>query len=197
MNYRSDDRARWLAAHILPLEPLVRGWLRRARLSGIEADDLLQEAYANIASLPSVEHISQPKAYLFRVVKSLILGHLRHAQVVAIESMAELGDLNLSIEEASPERILSGRQQLEQLVQAIDNLPAGCRRVFRLRKFEELSQKEIAARLQISESTVEKQLARALRLLLARVGNADASLTGAPKRPRGEPSSQSEQHEEA
>lgn len=180
-DYRSD-RARWLAAHILPLEPLVRAWLRRLKLTGLEADDLLQEAYANLAGLPSVEHITQPKPYLFRVVKSLILGHLRHAQVVAIESMAELGELNISVEEASPERIVSGRQQLEQLAQAIEHLPAGCRQVFRLRKFEDLSQRQIAMRLQISENTVEKQLSRALRLLLAHLGEEDRCVAAATDR---------------
>lgn len=114
------------------------------RPAGLEADDLIQEAYAKLASLPSVEHITQPKPYLFRVMKSLILAHVRHAQVVPTESMAELGDLNISMEEASPERILSGRQQLERIAQAIDRLPPGCREVFRLRKFEDLSQKELS-----------------------------------------------------
>ena len=122
----------------MPLEPFV------VRPAGLEADDLIQEAYAKLASLPSVEHITQPKPYLFRVMKSLILAHVRHAQVVPTESMAELGDLNISMEEASPERILSGRQQLERIAQAIDRLPPGCREVFRLRKFEDLSQKELS-----------------------------------------------------
>jgi RNA polymerase sigma factor (sigma-70 family) len=170
-------RGRWLATHILPLEPSIRAWLRRIRPSGLEADDLIQEAYAKLASLPSVNHITQPRPYLFRIIKSLILAHVRHAHVVAIESMAELGELNISLEETSPERILSGRQQLEHLAQAIQCLPPGCREVFRLRKFEDLSQREIAMRLKISENTVEKQLARALRLLLSQIaaGNQSAA----------------------
>jgi RNA polymerase sigma factor (sigma-70 family) len=162
-------RARWIATHILPLEPSIRAWLRRIRPAGLEADDLIQEAYARLASLPSVNHIAQPRPYLFRIIKSLILANVRHAQVVAIESMANLSELNISLEEASPERILSARQQLEHLAQAIECLPPGCREVFRLRKFEDLSQKEIAMQLKISENTVEKQLARALRLLLAQI----------------------------
>src|SRR5690348_7953440 len=133
----NTDRARWLATHILPLEPAVRAWLRRVRPREIEPDDLIQEAYAKLASLPSVDHIHQPKPYLFRIIKSLILENVRHAQVVTIESMAELGELNISMEETAPERILSGRQQLERLAMAIARLPEGCREVFRLRKFED------------------------------------------------------------
>jgi RNA polymerase sigma factor (sigma-70 family) len=162
----SNERATWLAANLMPHEPLLRSWLHRVKPAGLEADDLIQEAYAKVAELPSVAHITQPKPYLFQVVKSLILIHLRHAQVVPIETMAELSETSLSVDEASPERIYSGRQQLEQLMFAIEELPPGCRQVFELRKFEDLSQREIAAKLGISESTVEKQLARALRLLL-------------------------------
>jgi RNA polymerase sigma factor (sigma-70 family) len=175
-------RGRWLATHILPLEPSIRAWLRRIRPTGLEADDLIQEAYAKLASLPSVNHITQPRPYLFRIIKSLVLANVRHAQVVAIESMANLSELNISLEEASPERILSARQQLERLAQAIECLPRGCREVFRLRKFEDLSQREIAMRLTISENTVEKQLARALRLLLAQIAADNQSPTAPPDR---------------
>jgi RNA polymerase sigma factor (sigma-70 family) len=164
----SSERAQWLAANILPLEPLVRAWLWRVTPAGLEPDDVIQEAYTKIACLESTAHIIQPKPYFFRVVKSLILEYLRHSQVVAIESVAEVTELPISREEASPERIVSGRQQLERLFHLIEELPAGCREVFKLRKFEDLSQREIATRLRISENTVEKQLARALRLLLMR-----------------------------
>jgi DNA-directed RNA polymerase specialized sigma24 family protein len=54
--------------------------------------------------------------------------------------------------------------------------------VFRLRKFEDLSQREIAMRLKISENTVEKQLARALRLLLAQIAADDQSPAVSPDR---------------
>jgi RNA polymerase sigma-70 factor (ECF subfamily) len=59
------------------------------------------------------------------------------------------------------------RQELLQLEQAIAQLPEGCRAVLLLRKIELLSHQEIAQRLGIAISTVEKQHARALRLLRA------------------------------
>src|SRR6185369_15842135 len=57
------------------------------------------------------------------------------------------------------------RQELGQLEAAIAELPPGCRAVLLLRKVELLSHQEIADRLGIAVSTVEKQHARALRLL--------------------------------
>ena len=59
------------------------------------------------------------------------------------------------------------RQELKLLEEAITQLPEGCRNVLLLRKIEQLSHREIAERLSIAVSTVEKQHARALRLLRA------------------------------
>jgi RNA polymerase sigma-70 factor (ECF subfamily) len=59
------------------------------------------------------------------------------------------------------------RQELDLLEEAISQLPDGCRVVLLLRKIEQLSHREIADRLGIAVSTVEKQHARALRLLRA------------------------------
>jgi RNA polymerase sigma-70 factor (ECF subfamily) len=59
-------RWRWLADQILPHEAALRSWLRRKKDLPIEADDLVQEAYATLAELDSVEHIHNPKAYLFQ-----------------------------------------------------------------------------------------------------------------------------------
>ena len=59
------------------------------------------------------------------------------------------------------------RQELRMLEEAIAGLPEGCRNVLLLRKVELLSHREIAERLGIAVSTVEKQHVRALRLLRA------------------------------
>jgi len=57
------------------------------------------------------------------------------------------------------------KQEMELLEAAIADLPPGCRAVLLLRKVELLSHQQIAERLGIAVSTIEKQHARALRLL--------------------------------
>jgi len=59
------------------------------------------------------------------------------------------------------------RQEWSLLQTAIRDLPPGCRQVLLLRKVDQLSHQEISERLNIAISTVEKQPARALRLLRA------------------------------
>jgi RNA polymerase sigma-70 factor (ECF subfamily) len=48
---------------------------------------------------------------------------------------------------------------------AIDSLPPKCRAIFQLSRYEELTYKEIAIKLDISVKTVENQMGRALRIL--------------------------------
>jgi RNA polymerase sigma-70 factor (ECF subfamily) len=53
----------------------------------------------------------------------------------------------------------------QKLLQALENLPEQCRLIFHLSRVEELSQKDIAARLGLSVKTVETQVGRALKRL--------------------------------
>jgi RNA polymerase sigma factor (sigma-70 family) len=168
----SNERAHWIAKHILPLEPQLRGWLRRNGPKFLEADDLIQEAYAKLAMLASVSEIEQPKAYLYQIVKSLVTDEYRRGKIVSIESVAEISEFSPHDETGSPERILSGHQDLERLFRAINALPAPAKAVFVLKKFDELSQRDIAARLHISENMVEKRLSQALRAI---AGNMSSS----------------------
>jgi RNA polymerase sigma factor (sigma-70 family) len=150
----------------MPLEPQLRRWLKRAAPHGLEADDLIQEAYAKLASLTTVSNITHPKAYLYQTVKRLILDHIRRSKLVSIEAMAEVAYPDVLGEGFTPERILSGRQELQRLYQAIARLPAACRSVFLMRKFDDMPQKAIAAQLRVSENTIEKRMVRALRMIL-------------------------------
>jgi RNA polymerase sigma-70 factor (ECF subfamily) len=69
------------------------------------------------------------------------------------------------IEEISPVRWFSGGQILKRLAEAFDLLPDRCREVVWLRRVDELSQREVAMRLGISEKTVEKHVAKGMRLM--------------------------------
>jgi RNA polymerase sigma-70 factor (ECF subfamily) len=143
---------------------------------GIEVDDLIQEAYAKLASLPEDIRIAYPKAYLYQITKRLINDHIRHSTVISIEALAEAAQLSVLEAGFTPERILSGRQELDRLYQAIASLPDPCRAVFVMRKFDDMPQKVIAAELQISENMVEKRMSRALRIIMEYLQVGDRSV---------------------
>jgi RNA polymerase sigma-70 factor (ECF subfamily) len=54
---------------------------------------------------------------------------------------------------------------LRRLSRALDHLPPRCREVIWLRRVEGMSQREVADQLGITEKTVEKHLAKGMRLL--------------------------------
>lgn len=158
-------RAAWVAAQVMPHEPAVRRWLARSKVAPAEIDDLVQHAYCRIAELPTVEGIVDPGAYFFEVVRRALLGAMRRARVVSMETVAEIDALNVYAEDPSPERIVAARRELGEVLRLIDRLPDRCRRVFELRKIQGLSQREIAARLGITETVVENEVVRGLRLI--------------------------------
>ena len=165
----SADRKRivaWVGSHVLPHEGAVRAWLRRSRLPADEIDDLIQEAYCKLCDLEAVDHIPQPAAYFFRTVRNLLTDRLRRAQIVRIETVAEIDAFPGHAEELSPERIITARHELDRVRRLIRALPGRCRQVIELRKVHGLSQREIGRRLNISESVVENEGVKGMRLLL-------------------------------
>lgn len=171
MGLVSSQRAFWLGERIFPHEPELRAWLARRTLSGVEVDDVVQETYAILAGLERVDHILNPRTYMFEVAKSVILQALRKSRVVTLDALAEATDgLQLPSEAPSPERIAADRQELGRLAVLISDLPPRCREAFTLRKVHGLSQREVARRLGVSENTVEKHIGKALGILTAALG---------------------------
>lgn len=164
-----NDRQRlidWVAAEITPHEAAIRAWLTRAMVAPDDRDDLIQEAYCHITELPSFDHIERPAAFFFRIVRNLLISQLRHNRVVNIEAVSEIGAIAGMDEAPTPERIADGRREYHRVRQAIAELPERCRVIFELRKIEGLSQKDIARRLGITETIVENEGARGLRLII-------------------------------
>ncbi|MEQ1638596.1 MAG: RNA polymerase sigma factor [Methylococcales bacterium] len=120
------------------------------------AQDLGQETYLRLLSKAEISHDDNLKAYLFRIAERLAVDYLRKSRQVKNNSVA-LND-ELPCPKLLPDELAEIRQQCEQLIYAIELLPEKIRRVFLLRKIDELSYAEIALRLGISEKTVQRHL---------------------------------------
>ena len=159
------DLDRWFACEILPHEESLTRFLARAWPQHDEIHDLRQEIYARVYHAAASQRPHLPKSFLFATARHLMTDRLRRNRVVSIEAMGDLHDLNVLTDERSPDRWLDARQMLKRLAEALDRLPERCREVIWLRRVEDLPQKQIAARLGISEKTVEKQIAKGSRLI--------------------------------
>jgi len=167
----SDERAVWLGRHVLPHEPQLRAWLRRRNLGGLEIDDVIQETYTRLFQAESVAHIHDTRNYTFQVAGSVVIDHLRRMKVVPISSVPGLDYLEVGSEEPSPERQVIDRDELTRLAEMIARLPGKIRDVFTLRRVHGLSQKDVATRLGLAESTVEKHMARGFLIMSEQYGH--------------------------
>ncbi|MEJ2408791.1 MAG: sigma-70 family RNA polymerase sigma factor, partial [Novosphingobium sp.] len=159
----------WVGRHVLPHERDVRKWLRGA-FPAIDVDDVIQEAYCRISELECVDHIEDPRRYFFRTARNIVLEQMRRERVVRIEAASGLIEMeNGPVDEFSPERIVAGRSALRRVERLIEALPERARQVFFLRKIEGVSQREIAARLGLTENIVENEVARGLRRILSQM----------------------------
>ena len=166
----TEDRRKivaWVATHVMPHEGGVRSWLRRAGVSAEDIDDLVQEAYCRIAAVESVDRITRPDGYFFQIVRNLLFEQVRRARIVRIETVEEMDELDrVESGEPSPERVTAARRELARIQRLLDMLPEGCRRVFELRKIHDVPQRDIARMLGITESRVEYEGVRGLRMIM-------------------------------
>jgi RNA polymerase sigma-70 factor (ECF subfamily) len=158
----SRDFASLYRATITPL----RRHLARILGNNAEAQDIAHDAYARIYPMVEKQAAEKPEAVLYTTARRLAFNRLKRRRIAPFASEPPVEELNASTAPGVVQQVMA-RQELRQLEQAIAQLPEGCRTVLLLRKIELLSHQEIATRLGIAVSTVEKQHARALRLLRA------------------------------
>lgn len=120
------------------------------------AEDLAQDTFLRLMN--RTEEV-RDASYLFRTAQNLAIDHLRaqrvrtaHAEAVAVDP--EKG--------RAPENALEAREELRVLQTALAGLPERVQRVFLLNRLDGMSYGEIAVRLGVSVSTVEKDMIRAL-----------------------------------
>jgi len=152
--------------HILPHEAALRHWLsRRSAPDVFDIEDIIQESYAVLAERERVDDILNPRAYLFQVAQSLVVRNIRRARIVPILAVEDLGAVDFADEAATPEQSAIAHDDLRQLARVIASMPGQTREAFILRRIREMPQREIAARMGISENTVEKHIVRGIRWL--------------------------------
>lgn len=163
-----EDRERVAALAGRYAEPVRRFFSRRVR-DQAAVEDLTQEVFVRLLKRAGVGTIENIEGYLFHTAANLLRERARRAASRVPEDYEADPDSSDQIEDFSPERILLGREALALMVEALQELPERVRSVFVLNRFEELPAVEIARRLGVSLSTVEKDMMRAVAFIRTRV----------------------------
>lgn len=137
-------------------------YLRRFYNNAQDIEDALQESFLKTFEMEKKQTIDSPAAYLFMTVNNFARRDLKKKSLMPAEPIEEIELSKLFIGMKSVEEGLEARQTLAIFCEAADSLPEQCRKAFLLRKVQGYSQKEIAKSMGVSESTVEKHLAKGL-----------------------------------
>jgi RNA polymerase sigma-70 factor (ECF subfamily) len=140
----------------------LRTFLRRFLSRPEDVDDTLHEAFLRAYRRERSKPIEQPRAFLFKTARNLALNELAKTRHRKTDTLADFDVSAVKPSEDTPERRSIASQELTQAIEQIDRLSPRVREVFILRKIHGLKQKEIAEQLGLSESTVEKHIAKGL-----------------------------------
>jgi RNA polymerase sigma-70 factor (ECF subfamily) len=128
-----------------------------------DAQDVAQDACVRALLVARPESVREPVHYLMRIIGNLFID-LKRSKRREATLFQPLSEVELKPGDAlDPERILAGKQELETVLAVIDALPPRCREAFTLHRFHGLSYAGVARRMGVSTSTVEKQIAEAMR----------------------------------
>ena len=134
-----------------------------------EAKDLVQELFSYLWShRESLSPTSNFSNYLYTSVRNRVLNILAH-KYVEDKFLSSLHHAESNVE-AITDHLARERQLAMIIEKEIQSLPPRMRHVFELSRKANLSYKEIAARLELSEQSVRSHVKGALRLLRTRLG---------------------------
>jgi RNA polymerase sigma factor (sigma-70 family) len=159
-----------ISEEFLRYRKVIASLLRRIRPAATQQDieDILQDTFINTYKSSLTQEIKFPKSFMIKTAIRLANRQIELSRRMdSVEYIEEFSDESLSIYDiggfsSSTEREVLYRQDFGLLCEAINQLPSQCRRVFILKKIYGFSQRDIAERLNISQSTVEKHVAKGL-----------------------------------
>ena len=151
------------------LAPVMLGVCMRYTHSRDEAQDLLHDGF--VKAYENIDKLVNPSAlwsWMYQIMVNLSINYVTRRDTLLYCDMEEVSEQNdwsddfeMDLDETT--------NRAEELVEALQSLPARYRVVFNMRAVEEMEYSEIAAQLQVPESTVRSRVSRARQLLLEKL----------------------------
>lgn len=142
--------------------PLVKWLGARFGAGPPDPEDVAQRAFVNLADRGAIDDIKNPKAFLWRSARNILLSE-RRLQSTHTNSIASLEALFSRPEGdiLDPNRVLIAKEVLEIMNRVVEQMPTRRRRAFILRRIEGLSYAEITQRLGLTRSNAAKHVVKA------------------------------------
>ena len=142
----------------------VKGFAVKLVPAQIDPEEIVQEVFVKLwLKKEAVDPDKDFQSYLFSIAKHLVLDHLKSAVNRKLYFVGEHFQQDLLMDESAENPVAYDTE--EKLQKLINEIPERRREIFRLSRFEGLSYKQIAQRLNITENTVDSQIRNALNFL--------------------------------
>jgi RNA polymerase sigma factor (sigma-70 family) len=161
-----DQRRISVRAYMLEYGPALRRYFHKKVGAG-EVEDLVQDVFVKMQArgAGAKEHPENIEGYLFKTAANVLITHHRRRASQGWTRHDPIDDFPDPLDDLSPERVLIGRQAIDQVTEALKALPPRARQAFLLHRFEELTYPVIAARMGVTVKAVEALMARAMQRL--------------------------------
>lgn len=131
-----------------------------------EIEDIVQETYVRICQIENKENITSPKSFMYKTARNLALDYQKQANIRLVDGVESTEVLEQLLSEHHKDEMYENtlkNNEFADFCEAVRLLPIQCRKVFVLKKVYGYSQREIAAQLNLSESTVEKHISTGMK----------------------------------
>ncbi|GAA0543913.1 RNA polymerase sigma-70 factor (ECF subfamily) [Rhizomicrobium palustre] len=144
-----------------------RNLVRRvARLSNrSDAEDLLHSAYIRYRDRKPDTKIGNINAFLIRTAVNLGIDEHRREQRRRLECLDTISDERSCEKSPAQDEAIAHRQSLFRISSELNRLNPRTSEILMMHRFEGLTYSEIAAKLKITPSAVEKHIAKAMAVL--------------------------------
>ncbi|WP_018984619.1 RNA polymerase sigma factor [Salinimonas chungwhensis] len=133
-----------------------------AIVSKDDIEDIVQEAFVKSYEAQLDHNIEYQRTYMLRTVRNLALNHVTSAASILNDPIENMDALPYELVGHTLEKNVESKERFLQFCRATDTLSSDVKRVFLLKKIYGMKQKEIAELLGLSQSTVEKHVAKGL-----------------------------------
>jgi len=148
--------------------PSLRSFFQRRVAHAEEAEDMTQDVLVRLVRHHSLTDVSHLGAYIFQIAANILRDRKRREITRAADAHQQIDEMYVDDAAFTPERVLMGHEAIDRLRSGLLELPERTREVFFLGRIEQMPYAEIADRLGISLSAVNKHMAKAMIFLVAR-----------------------------
>lgn len=139
--------------------------IARHTYGNVDPEELMNIAFLRLERYRAAHAVDNPRAFLVQTAKNAMIDNYRHEKIqeqYAADTILERQDRDNS---PLQDEVFAARARLDRVKKGLEQLPPRTREIFLMYRLDEMKCREIAGRIGISESAVEKHIAKAMFFL--------------------------------